>query len=47
MFDSILPARMRWTPDGRAITYVANQNGVADIWSQPLDGGEPEETDKL
>jgi serine/threonine protein kinase/Tol biopolymer transport system component len=36
-----LPARMRWTPDGRAITYVASQNGVSDIWSQPLDGGEP------
>ena len=36
-----LPARIRWTPDGRAVTYVATQNGVSDIWSQPLDGGEP------
>ncbi|MGI8897576.1 MAG: protein kinase domain-containing protein [Pyrinomonadaceae bacterium] len=35
-----LPARIRWTPDGRAVTYVASQNGISDIWSQPLDGGE-------
>ena len=36
-----LPARMRWTPDGRAVTYVGRQDGLADIWSQPIDGGEP------
>jgi Tol biopolymer transport system component len=36
-----LPARMRWTPDGRAVTYIGRQDGIADIWSQPIDGGEP------
>ncbi len=36
-----LPARMRWTPDGRAVTYIGRQDGQADIWSQPIDGGEP------
>jgi Tol biopolymer transport system component len=36
-----LPARIRWTPDGRAVTYVSQRNGVVDIWSQPLGGGEP------
>ncbi|MDQ3472989.1 MAG: hypothetical protein M3447_04550, partial [Acidobacteriota bacterium] len=36
-----LPARMRWTADGRAVTYIARQDGLADIWSQPIDGGEP------
>lgn len=36
-----LPARMRWKPDGRAVTYIARQNGLSDIWSQPIDGGEP------
>jgi Tol biopolymer transport system component len=36
-----LPARMRWTPDGRAVTYIRRQDGLADIWSQPLEGGEP------
>ena len=36
-----LPARMRWTPDGRAVTYIGREDGLADIWSQSIDGGEP------
>ncbi|MCA1633356.1 MAG: hypothetical protein LC802_06440, partial [Acidobacteria bacterium] len=36
-----LPARLRWTPDGRAVTYVGHQDGLHDIWSQSIDGGEP------
>ena len=36
-----LPPRIRWAPDGSAITYVSSQNGVHDIWSQPIDGGAP------
>ncbi|MCA1630802.1 MAG: serine/threonine-protein kinase [Acidobacteria bacterium] len=35
------PAHMRWTPDGRSVTYVGRQDGLADIWGQSLDGGEP------
>jgi len=31
--------RIRWTPDGRAITYVDMRAGVANIWSQSIDGG--------
>jgi Tol biopolymer transport system component len=30
---------VRWTPDGRAITYVGTRGGVSNIWSQPIDGG--------
>ena len=30
-----------WSPDGRAITYADGEGGVENIWSQPLDGGEP------
>ena len=43
VFDAkfALPARMRWTPDGRAVTYIGLQDGLADIWSQSIDGGEP------
>ncbi|MEJ7847842.1 MAG: hypothetical protein WKF92_07140 [Pyrinomonadaceae bacterium] len=43
IFDAtpIMPARIQWTPDGRAVTYVDGQNGAFDIWSQPIDGGEP------
>ncbi len=30
-----------WSPDGRAIIYTTFQNGVSNLWSQPLDGGKP------
>jgi len=36
-----MPARIRWAPDGRAVTYLSAQNGISDIWSQPIDGGKP------
>ena len=32
---------VRWTPDGRALTYVDQPEGVGNILSQPLDGGKP------
>lgn len=32
---------LRWTPDGRAIYYVELNNGVSNIWRQPIDGGPP------
>ena len=35
------PAGLRWTPDGRALTYIDTINGVSNIWSLPLDGGKP------
>jgi len=35
------PPRIRWAPGGQAVTYVARQNGVDDIWSQPMDGSAP------
>ena len=43
IFDAkfLLPARMRWTPDGRSVTYIGREEGLTDIWSQPVDGGEP------
>jgi serine/threonine protein kinase len=30
--------RIRWTKDGSALTYVDVRAGIANIWSQPLDG---------
>ena len=35
------PAGLRWTPDGRALTFVDTTGGVSNIWSLPLDGGKP------
>jgi eukaryotic-like serine/threonine-protein kinase len=28
---------MRWTADGKALTFVATKGGVSNIWRQPLD----------
>jgi Tol biopolymer transport system component len=46
LFDASWPPRIpciRWTADGRAVTYVANHDGVENIWSQPIDGGPPKQ----
>jgi serine/threonine protein kinase/Tol biopolymer transport system component len=32
---------IRWTPDGRALTYILNRDGVSNIWGQPRAGGNP------
>ena len=32
---------LQWTPDGQAISYVAHDQGVSNIWRQPVDGGPP------
>jgi Tol biopolymer transport system component len=36
-----LPARIKWAPDGRSVTYVSREAGIRDIWSQPIDGSAP------
>lgn len=33
--------RIRWTADGRALTYIDRRGGISNIWSQPLEGGQP------
>jgi serine/threonine protein kinase len=35
-WDSII----KWSPDGRAITYVDDYNNTDNIWSQPIAGGQ-------
>ena len=32
---------VRWTPDGRAVAYIVGNAGVANLWTQPVDGGAP------
>jgi Tol biopolymer transport system component len=32
-------SRLAWTPDGRAVSFVNNENGVSNIWQQPVSGG--------
>jgi len=36
-----LPIVMRWTPDGRGITYLDTRDGVSNLWLQPVSGGAP------
>jgi serine/threonine protein kinase len=31
--------RLRWTPDGKALSYVSSASGASNVWSQPLNGG--------
>jgi Tol biopolymer transport system component len=35
--------RLRWAPDGTAVTYAHNVAGVYNLWSQPLSGGPPQQ----
>jgi Tol biopolymer transport system component len=32
---------LRWTPDGRDISFINSLNGVDNIWEQPVAGGPP------
>ena len=47
-FDAVLELnplsdnqKLQWTPDGLSIYYVALNNGVSNIWRQPIDGSPP------
>jgi Tol biopolymer transport system component len=31
----------RWTPDGRSIVHIRTSANVSNLWSAPVDGGEP------
>jgi TolB protein len=33
----------RWTPDGKAIIYTLRRGGVANLWTQTIDGAEPKQ----
>ena len=35
------PLRLRWAPDGQALTYILTRGGISNIWSRPIAGGEP------
>ena len=34
---------LSWTSDGRAIIVESDQNGVGNLWSQPIDGSAPKQ----
>ncbi|HEY7910489.1 MAG TPA: hypothetical protein VIG62_01150, partial [Blastocatellia bacterium] len=32
---------IRWTADGKAISYLDSKDGIPNVWNQPIDGGKP------
>ncbi len=42
MIENPVWSHNQWTPDGKAITYKTINNGIDQIFNQPLDGGEPQ-----
>ena len=34
---------VRWTPDGRAVTYINTRGIISNIWLQPIDGSPPKQ----
>ena len=39
LFQSLV----RWTPDGSGLAYIANIDGVSNLWTLPIDGGQPQQ----
>ena len=37
----------RWSPDGKSLHYVQTADGAANIWEQPLAGGQPKQLTKF
>lgn len=35
--------QLRWTPDGKAVTYVVQKGAASNIWKQPVAGGSPQQ----
>jgi eukaryotic-like serine/threonine-protein kinase len=42
-FFKLAQGPVRWTVDGNAIAYINDQNGVSNIWLQPLSGAAPKQ----
>lgn len=38
---TFVEAGIQWTPDGRALSFIDNRDGVSNVWLQPLDGSPP------
>jgi Tol biopolymer transport system component len=31
---------LNWTPDGKSLSYLVNQNGISNLWLQSVEGGD-------
>jgi Tol biopolymer transport system component len=41
--NALLGTPLQWSPENRALTYVATAKGVSNIWALPIDGGKPKQ----
>jgi len=41
--NSIMDRSFDWHPDSKSITYVDTKNGVSNIWSMPVGGGDSQQ----
>lgn len=39
--STVVERLVKWTRDGRAIAFLNSPGGVPNIWTQPIDGGDP------
>jgi Tol biopolymer transport system component len=37
--ETASPPPLAWTPDGLAVSFINNVNGVGNVWQQPVAGG--------
>jgi eukaryotic-like serine/threonine-protein kinase len=47
IFDGPTGNRLDWTPDGKGLSYIVTTDGVSNIWTQPVDGGQPRQETKF
>jgi eukaryotic-like serine/threonine-protein kinase len=40
---TVQPIAFAWLPDGKSIAYLDSSSGILNIWSTPLDGGQPKQ----
>src|SRR5712671_435837 len=39
-----IPAgRVQWTPDGKSLAYINSKDGISNMFTIPIDGGEPKQ----
>jgi Tol biopolymer transport system component len=46
-FDFKQNSQIRWKPDGRSITFYKTENGVSNIWEQPVGDAQPKPLTKF
>jgi serine/threonine protein kinase len=45
--EGVLDRILRWSPDGQALFYIANEGNVGNVWSLPLNGQLPKQVTKF